>query len=78
MSFKEIFCQDKAIAILQKAFASGRWAHAYIFAGQEGVGKFKTAVEWAKLLLCESPSIENGFADGCGSCKSCRFIDRRH
>jgi DNA polymerase-3 subunit delta' len=72
MSFKEIFCQDKAIAILQKAFASGRWAHAYIFAGQEGVGKFKTAVEWAKLLLCESPSIENGFADGCGSCKSCR------
>jgi DNA polymerase-3 subunit delta' len=72
MSLREIFCQDKAIAILQRAFLSGRWAHAYIFAGQEGVGKFKTAVEWAKLLLCENPSIENGFADSCSSCRSCR------
>ncbi len=72
MSFKEIFCQDKTIAVLQRAFLSSRWAHAYIFAGQEGVGKFKTANEWAKLLLCESPSIENGFADSCSSCRSCR------
>ena len=55
MSIKEIFCQDKAIDILQRAFASGKWAHAYIFAGPEGVGKFKTAQEWAKLLLCQNP-----------------------
>jgi DNA polymerase-3 subunit delta' len=72
MSLREIFCQDRAIAILQKAFLSGRWAHAYIFAGQDGVGKFKVANEWVKLLLCENPSIENGFADGCSSCRSCR------
>ncbi|MGD2094154.1 MAG: DNA polymerase III subunit delta' C-terminal domain-containing protein [Phycisphaerales bacterium] len=72
MSIKEIFCQDKAIDILQRAFASDRWAHAYIFAGVEGVGKFKTACEWAKLLLCEEPIVENDFADSCGSCKSCR------
>jgi DNA polymerase-3 subunit delta' len=55
MSLKEIFCQDKAIDILQRAFASGKSAHAYIFAGLEGVGKFKTACEWAKLLLCKNP-----------------------
>ena len=55
MSLKEIFCQDKAIAILQRAFASGKWSHAYIFAGPQGVGRFKTAREWAKLLLCENP-----------------------
>jgi DNA polymerase-3 subunit delta' len=29
--------------------------HAYIFAGAEGVGKFKTAREWAKMLLCKQP-----------------------
>jgi len=75
MSFKEIFCQDKAIDILQRAFASGKWTHAYIFAGPEGVGKFKTACEWAKLLLCQNPVIENDFADSCGSCKSCRLFD---
>jgi DNA polymerase III gamma/tau subunit len=55
MSLKEIFCQDKAIDILQRAYSSGKWAHAYIFAGPEGVGKFKTACEWAKLLLCQNP-----------------------
>jgi DNA polymerase-3 subunit delta' len=75
MSFKEIFCQDRAIDILQRAFTSGRWAHAYIFAGSEGVGKFKTAREWARLLLCKNPIIENGFADCCGSCQSCRLLE---
>ena len=75
MSFKEIFCQDKAIDILQRAYASGKWAHAYIFAGPEGVGKFKTACEWARLLLCKNPVIENDFADSCGSCKSCQLFE---
>src|SRR4030042_4803636 len=75
MSFKEIFCQDRAIDILQRAFASGRWAHAYIFTGPEGIGKFKTAREGARLLLCKNPVIENGFADGCGSCQSCRLLE---
>ena len=75
MSLKEIFCQDKAIDILQRAYTSGKWAHAYIFAGPEGVGKFKTACEWAKLLLCQNPVIENDFADSCGSCKSCQLFE---
>ena len=56
MSLKEIFCQDRAISILQRAFAAGKVAHAYIFAGPEGVGKFKTAREYGKLLLCKDPT----------------------
>ncbi len=75
MSLKEIFCQDRAIDILQRAYTSGKWTHAYIFAGPEGVGKFKTACEWARLLLCQNPVIENDFADSCGSCKSCRLFE---
>jgi len=75
MSFEEIFCQDKAIDILQRAFASDRWAHAYIFAGAEGIGKFKTAREWARLLLCESPAVKGKIADSCGSCRSCRLFE---
>jgi DNA polymerase-3 subunit delta' len=75
MSFEEIFCQDRAIEILQRAFASGKWAHAYIFAGPEGVGKFKTAREWARLLLCKQPVLEKDRADSCGSCQSCRQFD---
>jgi len=55
MSLKNIFCQDRTIAILQRAFASDKVPHAYIFSGLTGVGKFKTAREWAKLLLCKNP-----------------------
>jgi len=55
MSLKEVFCQDRGISLLQRAFAGGRVPHAYIFAGAEGVGKFKTALEWGRLLLCKGP-----------------------
>ena len=75
MSIKEIFCQDKVINILQRSLAADKMPHSYIFAGPEGVGKFKTALEWAKLLLCEKPVIENDFADSCGSCRSCRLFE---
>lgn len=75
MSLSEIFCQDGAIGILQRAFAAGKMPHAYIFAGPEGVGKFKTAREWAKVLLCKSPTEQNGLADSCGSCESCRLFE---
>ncbi len=75
MSLKDIFCQDKAIAILQKALATGKVPHAYIFAGPEGVGKFAAACEWARLLLCGNPTIENDFADSCGFCRSCQLFD---
>ena len=60
MGLKDIFCQDRAIGTLERAMAAGRVPHAYIFAGPEGVGKFTTAKEWAKLLLCENPSASNG------------------
>ncbi len=79
MSFKEIFCQDRAVTILQRAFVTDKIAHAYIFAGLDGVGKFKTAHQWAKLLLCKSPIIEKNtteiFADSCDSCESCRAFE---
>lgn len=56
-----------------------RPAHAYIFAGLEGVGKYKTAREWAKLLLCSDPQTKGTasapFADSCGSCESCTLVE---
>ncbi len=75
MSFKEIFCQDSAIDILQRAYHSERVSHAYIFAGPEGVGKYLTACQWAKLLLCHNPVVEKGFARSCDSCNSCKLFD---
>ncbi len=71
---------------LQRAAAGGRRPHAYIFAGAEGVGRRTTAVELAKLLLCESPSerpnrgrfaaMDDDFPlrQACRRCDSCRTI----
>ena len=79
MSLKDIFCQNRAITFLQRAYAADRTAQAYIFAGAEGIGRFKTAGQWARLLLCETPNVDTSrqekFADSCGQCKSCRLFD---
>jgi DNA polymerase-3 subunit delta' len=65
--------------MLQRGLAVDRPAHAYIFAGPEGVGKYKTAHEWAKLLLCQKPHTKKDksgtFADSCGSCESCTLVE---
>ncbi|MEN8126728.1 MAG: DNA polymerase III subunit [Planctomycetota bacterium] len=78
MLLKEVFCQDKALDSLQRAYAAGRMAHAYIFAGDDGVGKFTTAQSWAKMLLCEDKQTAGGkdaFTDSCGVCHSCQLFD---
>jgi DNA polymerase-3 subunit delta' len=79
MSLNEIFCQDRALRILQRGLAADRSAHAYIFAGPEGVGKYRTAREWARLLLCRNPRREKSksspWADSCGSCESCTLLE---
>ena len=75
MNLSDIFCQDRAIGTLQRAFTAERIPHAYIFAGPQGVGKFTTSLAWAKLLLCKSQIKKNDFTDSCGKCDSCRSFD---
>ena len=75
MPLKEIFCQEKAIFNLQSAFVGGKVAHSFIFAGHDGVGKFTTAKEFAKLLLCKNPEERGDFTDSCGNCVSCRAFE---
>ena len=71
MSFKDVVGQDSAIVFLKAAFSSGRIAHAYIFVGSECIGKRKVALNFAKLLLCESPLAQ----EPCESCVSCLKAD---
>jgi DNA polymerase-3 subunit delta' len=62
-----------AAGALVDGVVSGRLSHAYILAGQPGVGKTKLALGLARALLCTSP-IQPG--EPCGVCLSCRKIDR--
>jgi len=79
LSLQQIFCQDKAVGSLQRAFGAGKMAHAYIFAGPDGVGRAMTARAWGKMLLCQSrvekKTPEGVFFDSCGKCPSCLLFD---
>lgn len=69
MSFKIISCQDRVVKLFQNAILNDRLAHAYIFAGQEGIGKTLFSKELAKTIFCQHPGI-----DACDNCNSCQRI----
>ena len=70
--WSNIIGQEKVKDILKNIFLSGKISHAYIFYGDEGVGKDAAAVEFAKLLNCDDPVNGN---EACDKCKSCIEID---
>jgi DNA polymerase-3 subunit delta' len=62
MAFKEILGHVKPIALLQRALRSDKVASSYLFAGSEGIGKKKVALELAKALNCTGPEVAEGEA----------------
>jgi DNA polymerase-3 subunit gamma/tau len=66
-TFDEVVGQDAITRTLRNALASGRIAHAYLFAGPRGIGKTTTARLLARALLCP----ERKGADPCGACAAC-------
>lgn len=50
-SMQKILGQPFALDVIQRALSSGRLHHAWIFSGGPGVGKFTTAIEFARILL---------------------------
>ncbi len=73
MRFSDVQHQTRALAILRRALASGRAAHAYLFEGPEGVGKELTARALAARLLCDDDAREPA-ADACAVCRSCHLV----
>jgi len=70
MTFNDIIGHERPVRILQRALESDTLAHAYIFSGQDGIGKRRTAVALAVAVNC----TETGPANGCGACPSCRKV----
>ena len=71
MKFSTIEGHEKSIRILQRAIANNTLAHAYLFSGQAGIGKKKTAFALAAAVNCLDARPEGG----CGECPSCRKVD---
>ena len=65
--FDEVVGQKGVTQTLRNAIATGRLAHAFVFAGARGVGKTTTARILARALNCEKgPTPEP-----CGICEPC-------
>ena len=73
MSFDNILGQGRPKQTLDKALRSGRIPNAYLFYGQESVGKKFTAIEVSKALNCKTL----GPVDSCDQCTSCLKIEKR-
>jgi len=72
MKFSTIEGHEKPIRIVQRAIANNTLAHAYLFSGQAGIGKKKTAFALAAAVNCPDARPEGG----CGECPSCRKVDK--
>jgi len=64
-----VLAQVTAVETLRRALSSGRVHHAYLFDGQDGVGKELVALGLAQALLCERR--KEGASDACGECSAC-------
>lgn len=66
----KVIGQTTALRIMSGIYKSERLHHAYLFYGEEGVGKFESAINYAKAILCEK-----GNGTYCDECKSCKMIE---
>ncbi|MCS7240404.1 MAG: DNA polymerase III subunit gamma/tau [Candidatus Bipolaricaulota bacterium] len=65
--FAEVVGQELVVATLKRAVAQGKLYHAYLFAGQRGVGKTTLARLLARAANCLAP--EDG--EPCNRCPNC-------
>ena len=73
-TFEEVAGQQHIVKTLKNALASGKIAHAYLFAGPRGTGKTTMAKLFATALHCE-----HGIGCQCNECQNCKaIIDGSH
>ena len=69
-TFEEVAGQQHIVKTLKNALATGKIAHAYLFAGPRGTGKTTMAKLLAKALNCDE-----GIGCQCNHCKNCQSIN---
>lgn len=77
MTPSDIIYKSKAYKILSRAFENDRVSSTYLLYGQEGSGRWFTAVSLAALLNCENVqkySDDESVLVPCGECPNCRNI----
>ena len=75
MSWQRIRGHEAVIQFFHNVVERGRLAHAYLFAGPEGIGKRRFALQLAKALLCEARPRAR--LESCGQCPACTQVEAR-
>lgn len=75
MTARSIRGHAAPLALLERARALDRVAHAYAFVGPTGIGKKLTALAFAQALLCSAPAGGERRLGGCGGCSACRRVE---
>ena len=69
LKFDDILGHSQPVRVLRQAIQNDRMAHAYLFAGPDGIGKRTCAYAFGAAVNCELNSDH-----ACGVCSSCRKI----
>lgn len=69
MAFEDIIGHDRQKRFLKFFLEHQNIPQAFLFCGQEGIGKKRIALEFARHLFCQT-------GDGCGICRPCVKLDR--
>jgi DNA polymerase III subunit delta' len=74
MPFADLIGHQRAIALLRSTIRQDRVAHAYLFHGEDRIGKRLVAIRFAQAVNCDdTASAAQG--DACGRCRSCTQIE---
>jgi len=65
---EKIIGNHDKILELKSIIKNKKIAHAYLFSGRDGIGKYKIALEFAKSILCQNPT--DSYCNLCDSCKT--------
>jgi DNA polymerase III subunit delta' len=67
LTFADILGHEPQLELLRRALGSGRFPHALLLHGPQGVGKGAVALAVASALVCDT-----GGSEPCGACVPCR------
>jgi len=59
---------DWAVQLLSKHIARGKFRHAYLFTGPQGIGKRTLAINFFKALNCQAPPQPGQMCNACPAC----------